>query len=1645
MLQSTNSVSLVVSHMRDSSTNISTLLAGLILLVLLTPNIAPFTSASDGARANPDFSVQSITLDGAGSVWDGVDLVLEQEEHIVRIVVANTGSAAGQVILSLVHRGSPTAGETTITSVNLGTMSASSTSNPILISWNATTGDSQTLFARVAPSSATIDTNSANNEQRLDFNVRVFHSGAVTGETIPVPTGGQSTARLTNAVHPVTATVLNQGVMAMSAAMELSFFEISNPTNTFTLWSNTVTLEPGSLLNPAIASVLNTNLDATSITGIWNLTATVHFNGTAYTDPQIISEVDVEFSNFVAELTTPSDRTTEPGMQTTLTYIVKNTGTSSDSFVVSISDVLGWADKTRDGASTPVISPNGTHIEEIVVTVPIGASRALVESITLTLTSVSASYTLTGMARVMSGEHFSASVSMPAGVTLVTPGQEVELSVQITNDGNVPATFNLNSGLGVLANNWTLSLSSTSTTVVNDGSTVTVVLTVVVPPIQLPLDASEYNRAGDSINVWVQAQATGGGLPAIGFSAVEVKPIIVVDPGLPTEHIELTVQDVIDAKNGMGFDEILGLNVEVRHNLVSDISETLDVTINASEQFFTADNTGGFEEAERWNSSVTPTTLTGLIPGEIRLAALGIQGPASNEYPLAGTIRIPVTAYPSLGLVHSGSGIEAVNVTRNLTITIPRVLGGEIIEQGPLNATVGIKTDFGLNLSNIGNDLTSYRLTIVDDLPDNWVATLNTTTPTSNTIDNLSADVSDWSLTSGVVGDIHLQEFTLSVTTDPQASADISQPLSIIIEERDTGFYIDTHTINISVNEVINASLSPTNQSVDLSAYETQLTRVIINNTGNAPTNFNLWLDDSNSADVDFTLESPDNLLIADGYESSVKIRINPSEDASFDELYMATLWVSTDSGLNLSANIVANISEEHLLEIDAPSQIAVVPGTNQDVAFNLTNIGNLVETVTVTIGVEGNWTVTPPTQQFTLPIDAVVDGTVIVEVPSLGGSDDLLNGAVHNLTITVVDSVTEATLGVRSVELVVGALFLVEADNWPDEMLYHRQWERTWNVILTNTGNDDVTVSIDYDILLPGLTINSDAWELGEGAVTTLTLPRQSAIPYSFSVSGTEFEPDLTLAADLVVILTPLDETIEGTAELRTTLKMSRFFEATPIELRPPADDGPMEVDLVYSHIPSVNSSIVAYELEMCSAVRLFDIANSNLNPDDYVWNFTVYVDSTVHYLSLNASCATGSQGNSSRILLPPRAAWDTSAPIRIIVDAPNRPNILPGDGYDLTFRLYHPDENVGYTIFTEETFTFALDVFSDPEIGDIKIIEGELIEGTEAIMSVDVKNGGTALALGVRVDLVCDNLNILESPPEIFLLGPNSEETLTFRVESINLDWWAQSLAVECTASLNGTLMHKNIVANDVGTYEGNVESFSWGLSISFIATVVLMIISLFLINLSSKNEKMRLVAVYTGVAALGFAFHIGQAFSLTWWGPAILALTALWVWRMTWSCSEEFRLIHEDYQRARRGVSTMYADHFEALADGRRQLSLILALPIFGMMGIVLGVPPQMASDRTNLVSLVAYMAVIMIGVWILLSKSDKMYGNLFGRLTDVEVKATRIERDLGDPARLLNELADEGLDLTAIFEGVSTTTSVSDIIPDNNNEEGVNDDV
>ena len=55
--------------------------------------------------------------------------------------------------------------------------------------------------------------------------------------------------------------------------------------------------------------------------------------------------------------------------------------------------------------------------------------------------------------------------------------------------------------------------------------------------------------------------------------------------------------------------------------------------------------------------------------------------------------------------------------------------------------------------------------------------------------------------------------------------------------------------------------------------------------------------------------------------------------------------------------------------------------------------------------------------------------------------------------------------------------------------------------------------------------------------------------------------------------------------------------------------------------------------------------------------------------------------------------------------------------------------------------------------------------------------------------------------------------------------------------------------------------------------------------------------------------------------------------------------------------------------------------------------------------------------------LLRRSNRTYGRIYGRLTDIETASARIERDLADPARLLGDLAEDGLGLADLLDEAS----------------------
>jgi hypothetical protein len=820
-----------------------------------------------------------------------------------------------------------------------------------------------------------------------------------------------------------------------------------------------------------------------------------------------------------------------------------------------------------------------------------------------------------------------------------------------------------------------------------------------------------------------------------------------------------------------------------------------------------------------------------------------------------------------------------------------------------------------------------------------------------------------------------------------------------------------------------------------------------LTNTGNAPTSFYVWIDTSLAGDVIFELDSNPSMLVAPGYEDIIKINVIPTAAASADQVYEAVVWVEDSNGaVNLSANITANITKSSDIQISGPTVVGVTPGQMTSIEFNVTNIGNLEESILITPAVEGNWSTDVTEIGMTLQINQTIAGQIVVSVPSLGGEQSLMDGSVYNLTLSVYDASTSDYKTSFTIQLRIGALFALEAEAWPTEMEFYRQGTRTWEVTLLNTGNSDVEVNVGYSVNRAGLDIGSSDWGMVDGAPSTLRLTVGVPITHIFSVKALNFEPDLSLQADFKIFYEPIDETVQGNASFATNLRMSRFFSTGDIVLRPEVGDPPIDVDITYSHIPNGQAVSAAYELELCDAVRILDFASLNLNEAEYPWEFKVVLpdeNNTEIILPISsASCAFGTQGESSRITLPSRNAWDTSKPISISVNAPDRGKILSGDGWDITFRLYNPTENSNYSVYDEETFSFELDVFADPLVESLEVLTIE--EGDEFDLLLTVTNAGTATALGVDVALVCPNALILSGPtaePMVGILGPGVSVVLAWRIQPDSIDWWEQSSISECTATVDAFYMDKNVVGNDVRTIEMNIESSSPGVSVSFIALVICFLTSVILLRLTGQNEKFRLMAVYSGVLGFGFAFHV---LDVPFWGVGVLVATALWIWKMSWSSAEEFKLIHEDYQRARRGVSTMYADHFDALKDSRRQLSVILAVPVLGFLAVVLGLPPQLYTNQTNMVSILVYITIVMLGVWMIILRADRAYGNLYGRLTDVEVKATRIERDLGDPARLFNELAGDGLNLDEIFGDVSSTATVGGLMNNDAQTEEVNDD-
>ena len=204
----------------------------------------------------------------------------------------------------------------------------------------------------------------------------------------------------------------------------------------------------------------------------------------------------------------------------------------------------------------------------------------------------------------------------------------------------------------------------------------------------------------------------------------------------------------------------------------------------------------------------------------------------------------------------------------------------------------------------------------------------------------------------------------------------------------------------------------------------------------------------------------------------------------------------------------------------------------------------------------------------------------------------------------------------------------------------------------------------MSYTLLQGGLAIESTDWEVAGSAAQTLFLERGTATPFTFKVRSVAIQPPLTAAANLIFSLNPIDESVQGSAEYYTDLRMDRFFELTDESVTPPPNHGEQLIPILYSHIPTGQESAASYEVELCLAERLLDVEELEQNASLYEWSFAIRVNDVDFPLNMSAFCGSSSLGADSRITLPTRQPWVTTDPIMLVVDTPNPPNVLDGDG---------------------------------------------------------------------------------------------------------------------------------------------------------------------------------------------------------------------------------------------------------------------------------------------------------------------------------------------------------------------------------------------
>jgi len=1502
--------------------------------------------------ASVDVSVTTIEWIGP-SFYDSASSrdVLAPGDQQVRITVENQGLLPANGALTL-WIGSQS------NSTSIGTMNAGAVSK-FIFTFTATPGSNQLIRAHVVVAETDVDVSNDLKEQFFD--VYEENAGEAYSDTLP---GAGTRLAQTNTV--VSIGVRNAGNIDHHATPEITLTPLlGGPSVTFT--GNPVLLEAGSVAYPPSVELASLIINATSLAGDYDLTGQLYFNSTQPPLSNTVSIVSrtVSFSPYRTTLIAPSDRAVEPGDSSTLTFMVQNIGEAPDRYNITVTDIRGWADITGIPAQTPIVNASSSTVIVVPVTVPLDADRSFSDLITVQLESEGGEYTLSDSTAVMAGDLLLGELNHNTWHVPIIPGTEEIIQYTLRNDGTSPSIFNLEAGFSQTAPGWVATIEPSTTPYMTVGEEVIVNVIVQPPSLSLPFDPLTKLAEGNQLTLWTSVTPQDGG-PNVQQTTLEVQSTIMVELMADETEFPISISELMSGP----ISRFVDMDMELRHNLISGISTTVDIQILANASGFSSSNpSNGLNEILRWNCSATPDQ-TSMDLGDTQPLVATILGP-SDFHPLAGTVTIDVIA--NLTLSGALSGIQAPESKISLTLDIPEYSQAEIEIPPPTTVVPEILATVPITLTNTGNHQTNF--TYSTSGPDGWTVSVN---PSSTP--NLHSTVDAWPSVGGDNATL-----TLSVTAPQNTRADTPFSVNITVFS-DSGEILTVAPIPFLVQEVLGGSLSIDYAVAVIPVNGNSSIALEANNTGNSLQSFTIAIEESLD-DINLTMISDTEIEIEPGEFSIVQVRVSADQFARADENHSAQI-VLYHNGIELDRiDVFVEMIPNHQIEFDHASEYSVVPGMSLSIPVNVTNVGNLEEFI--------NFTASPPSgwQASVTPLNMTIDGEgleimpliIDIIVPPMSNNASLDPGSVHNLVLTATNVSDSINVGSTSVKFNVEPIFVLSSDDFPDVANLLPGEIRTFDIVISNDGNQDVILDLTCEV------DNPDRWEISACDATNITLESGAIQSIYFSVRGIAINHYNNESADLRLTFSPQDNH-SGNALLATVLRISRMHSDEPIDLA--GSNAPTPIPIDWMHVQSegqtADSSPISYELILVEATR---IINTTYYTGDINWSFEIDYGNGFVPLS-----------NGSTFTLNP----STPLVLQTMRVRPNLPDatIPPGDGWNLTFELIHSGDSSS----TRTTLELRVGLWADPSVTSI-YIDGtsDLKESEFRTLVAEIHNAGnTGTTFNLEANLECaDGISIeSESTNYINSMAAGETKKLEWQIQSTALNWWTSSNDAPCTVTIESPFMEGDVETNDVKSTSLVIESWSAPLLILIPITLGLAALSSRLLRRASEDERSLMLSAYSGTVLLGIAtqYNLGPYVNFS-----LAAAALVWVGFIT-SRSSAFEIpaILSDRQNLQRGSESIIDNHEEEMDRVLKQLAIKLCFAPLGFIIVAIFIPGDISWSLLNIGSMVLFAVAGALSVISITLRSRNSWLSIFDQLASMEIESQELLVQLGNPSADLRRI-------------------------------------